>query len=490
MSTPDMDMTPQFSGTADAPQADTSQVDVLHTDAPQADAPQADVPQADVPQDESPVSAEQEVPSLDARDNAETVTGATARLSWGARSDVGLVRGHNEDSFLVQAPLFAVCDGMGGHAAGEVASSIAVNTLVEKAPLDADDVYLGAAVEAANAAVIEGAANGQGKEGMGSTCTCAVISGDRLAIAHVGDSRLYLLHQGTLVRLTHDHSYVEELVDAGEITADEARVHPSRSVITRALGSDPTMYADHFTLNIATGDRLLLCSDGLSSMVEDSEIEALIISSATPQAAADGLVAAALAAGGHDNVTVLVVDILDDGLEDARRAAYRRRAVYVSSAVLAVIAVLVGLFALYVHASWYLHDYNGNVAIYHGVNYTFLGRRLSQNDFTSKVETADILDQMTQDRLRGSGISVESEADARDKISQWRDEITRANDEKAETQGKIASDSNVSADNPAVAEGNASDSAHPVTPSDQSDHQDSKTQQDANDQTKGAGDTG
>jgi protein phosphatase len=247
------------------------------------------------------------------------------------------------------------------------------------------------------------------------------------------------------------------------------------------------MYADHFTLNIATGDRLLLCSDGLSSMVEDSEIEALIISSATPQAAADGLVAAALAAGGHDNVTVLVVDILDDGLEDARRAAYRRRAVYVSSAVLAVIAVLVGLFALYVHASWYLHDYNGNVAIYHGVNYTFLGRSLSQNDFTSKVETTDILDQMTQDRLRGPGISVESEADARDKISQCRDEITRANDEKAEPQGKIACDSNVSADNPAVAEGNASDSAHPVTPSDQSDHQDSKTQQEANDQTEGAG---
>ncbi len=129
----------------------------------------------------------------------------------------------------------------------------------------------------------------------------------------MGDSRAYLLHEGTLIRVTHDHSYVEELVDAGEITADEARVHPNRSVITRALGSDPAMYADHFQLNIEEGDRLILCSDGLSSMVPDAEIEAIATQSPTAQLCVDNLVDAALAAGGADNVTVVVVDVVDDG---------------------------------------------------------------------------------------------------------------------------------------------------------------------------------
>ena len=218
------------------------------------------------------------------RKGADVDTGSAGRLAWGARSDVGLVRDHNEDAFLVHAPLFCVCDGMGGHAAGEVASAIAVRCIAEHAPVTADDVLLGTAVELANAAIIEGAAEGVGKPGMGCTATAAVIENDHMAIAHVGDSRLYVLHAGSLVRVTHDHSFVEELVDAGEITADEARVHPSRSVITRALGSDPDMYADHFTLDVARGDRIILCSDGLSSMVPDSIIEELAVSSATPSA--------------------------------------------------------------------------------------------------------------------------------------------------------------------------------------------------------------
>ena len=224
--------------------------------------------------------------------------GTTTQLMWGARSDVGCVRPHNEDSYLVQSPLFCVCDGMGGHAAGEVASSIAVETIAKTAPQSADAARLAAAVEAANAAVIEAALNGLGKPGMGCTATCAYIENDTLAIAHVGDSRAYLLHEGTLIRVTRDHSYVEELVDAGEITADEARVHPNRSVITRALGSDPAMYADHFTLHIEEGDRLILCSDGLSSMIPDSDIENIATQSSTAQICVDNLVDAALAAGG------------------------------------------------------------------------------------------------------------------------------------------------------------------------------------------------
>ena len=171
-------------------------------------------------------------PTITEGAGAQTLSGTTTTLNWAARTDVGLMRSHNEDSFLAQAPTFAVCDGMGGHAAGEIASSIAVATIAEHAPSHADDLLLGAAVESANAAVIEGAAVGKGKVGMGCTASAVSIELDKMAVAHVGDSRVYLLHNGALVRLTHDHSYVEELVDAGEITADEARVHPSRSVIT------------------------------------------------------------------------------------------------------------------------------------------------------------------------------------------------------------------------------------------------------------------
>ena len=275
---------------------------------------------ADTTQPQEPVNApgRATIP-VEGRAGADATCGKNAFISWGARSDVGLVRSHNEDSFLVRTPCFAVCDGMGGHAAGEVASSIAVETIGEKAPATADDTLLGAAIEAANLAVIKGAEEGRGKPGMGCTASAALIDGNRMAIAHVGDSRIYLLHAGTLVRVTRDHSYVEELVDAGQITADEARVHPSRSIITRALGSDPDMYADHFSIEVSNGDRVILCSDGLSSMVPDSEIESLAVSSATPQQAADNLVSAALTAGGADNITVIVVVVLHVGVAAGAR---------------------------------------------------------------------------------------------------------------------------------------------------------------------------
>ena len=187
-----------------------------------------------------------EVP-VEGRVGADAVSGANEFISWGARSDVGLVRGHNEDSILLRTPLIVVSDGMGGHAAGEVASSIAVETVGERAPGTADDVLLGAAVEAANMAVIEAAEQGIGKPGMGCTVTSVLIEKNKMAVAHVGDSRAYVLRQGTLVRVTHDHSYVEELVDSGQITADEARTHPSRSIITRALGSDPDLSLIHIS---------------------------------------------------------------------------------------------------------------------------------------------------------------------------------------------------------------------------------------------------
>ena len=373
---------------------------------------------------------------VDNRTDADTTSGSTQHLSWGARSDVGLVRGHNEDSFLVKAPLFAVCDGMGGHAAGEVASGIAVRTIAENAPDHADEILLGAAVETANAAVLDGALNGMGKMGMGCTATCVYIEDNRMSIAHVGDSRVYLLHDGTLVRITHDHSYVEELVDAGEITADEARVHPSRSIITRALGSDPDMYADHFTLDVSTGDRIILCSDGLSSMVSDKDIEELAVSSVTPQAAADTLVSAALTNGGHDNVTVIVVDVVEDGLAEVHRKERNRGVLtWVIIAVVALLGITFVLGAL-IRNSWYVANNQGTVAICRGVAGDVLGLSLHEVVETTSVSTSD-LPEAIQHQLN-EGISVANEEEARLTIERYRDQIntdkTRAAEAAAAAQ--------------------------------------------------------
>lgn len=359
--------------------------------------------------------------AVEGRAGADVVQGASATLAWGSRSDVGLVRGHNEDSFLVQAPLFAVCDGMGGHAAGEVASSIAVSTIAEKAPAGADDVLLGVAVEAANAAVMLGAEQGVGKPGMGCTASCCLIEEGRMAIAHVGDSRIYLLRHGSLVRVTHDHSYVEELVDSGQITADEARTHPSRSIITRALGSDPDMYADHFSLEVSNGDRVILCSDGLSSMIADSQLEALAVSSATPQQAADNLVAAALTAGGLDNVTVVVVDVVDDGTAEKSRRRLAKRAFGVTATLVGVLLATILVCLAFIRGEWYLSVNGDTVGIYQGINASVLGIPLGNLVETSAVAVAD-LPASVQDQLE-QGIRVANEQAGRDTLDAYRAQI-------------------------------------------------------------------
>ena len=388
---------------------------------------------------EEPVNApgRAEMP-VEGRAGADAVSGANEFISWGARSDVGLVRGHNEDSFLLRAPLFVVSDGMGGHAAGEVASSIAVETVGELAPGTADDVLLGAAVEAANKAVIRGAEEGIGKPGMGCTATSVLIEKNHVAVAHVGDSRVYLLRQGTLVRITHDHSYVEELVDSGQITADEARTHPSRSIITRALGSDPDMYADHFSLEVNDGDRVILCSDGLSSMISDAEIESLAVSSATPQQAADNLVAAALTAGGSDNVTVVVVDVLNDGIADAARRRLLHRAAILGGTVVAVVALPVLLALALVRSEWYLGANGDTVGLYRGISGEFLGIPTYELVGTSSVELSD-LPTSVQDQL-AQGIRVESEEAGRAVIDSYHDQINAEKDRAAEIAENASSE--------------------------------------------------
>ena len=373
--------------------------------------PVPEQPKVTPPPSQTPVNAPglKTVP-VEGRAGADTSTGSSKGLSWGARSDVGLIREHNEDSFLVQAPLFAVCDGMGGHAAGEVASSLAVQSLSRTGVDHVDDALLGTAVETANADIINAVENGVGKPGMGCTATCVVLEGDRMAVAHVGDSRVYVLHMGTLVRVTHDHSFVEELIDAGEITADEARIHPSRSVITRALGSDPEMYADHFTLEVEQGDRIIICSDGLSSMVPDSIIESVAVSSASPQQAADNLVSCALSEGGHDNVTVVVVDVVDDGSSDRHHREFVRHLVALGTGLLAVVAVFAALGAFYVRQSWYLSDDNGSVGIHRGVNAQFLGIDLSELSERTDVSVSDLPDTTQKQLAEGIPVSSHDEA--------------------------------------------------------------------------------
>ena len=370
------------------------------------------------------------------RKNSDISGGSTTQLKWGARSDVGLVREHNEDSFLIQAPLFCVSDGMGGHAAGEVASRITVETMSEKAPRSADDVLLGAAIEAANHAVIKGSEDGTGKPGMGCTCTSVYIEQNLMAVAHVGDSRCYVLHAGKLVRITHDHSFVEELVDAGEITANEARVHPSRSIITRALGSDPNMYADHFLIEVDSGDRIILCSDGLNCMVPDNVIESIAVSCATPQQAADNLVSEALVEGGHDNVTVLVIDVEDSAKEElyieSRNATIKRFLV----SFLIFIAIVVGGMTIFVSNSWYIGTNNDYVAIYQGVNSEFLGIPLSKLVETTKVSIKD-QSQSVQKNLH-VGIEVGSLNEAEQIIVKYQNQNDLEH-EKAEDVSQKAS---------------------------------------------------
>ncbi len=238
-------------------------------------------------------------------------------LTWGERTHVGRVRQHNEDAMLASPPLFAVADGMGGHAGGEIASTLTVETLAALAAhenLTRTDVL--DAVRAADATIAREATDET--TGMGTTlCGLAVTSSsgaDRLVVFNVGDSRAYRLRTGTLVQLTQDHSVVQELIDRGEISTEEAERHPDRNVITRSLGAGHLLDIDWWTLEPAVGDRYLLASDGLTKELEAPLIARILTDAVTPDEGARLLVDEALASGGRDNITVVVVEVtsIDD----------------------------------------------------------------------------------------------------------------------------------------------------------------------------------
>ena len=242
---------------------------------------------------------------------------ATPALSWGAATHTGMVRAANEDSFVADAMVHAVADGMGGHAAGEVASAIAAATLRDRLAKGVQSVDLMvAAVVEANAAIFQAAHSKSDQRGMGTTVVAlaALLSDNgptRLVLANVGDSRAYVQRNGALIRLSVDHSYVQELVNTGHISELEARTHPRRNIVTRALGIEPTVKVDTWVLPLVEGDRYVLCSDGLVDEVDDDQIGRILGLSRHPQAAAESLVQAANANGGHDNTTVIVIDVLE-----------------------------------------------------------------------------------------------------------------------------------------------------------------------------------
>jgi protein phosphatase len=239
-------------------------------------------------------------------------------FSHGAATSVGRVRQVNEDSYLAVPPLFVVADGMGGHGSGDLASRIAIEDMsacVKLRPLFAEAVLT--ALEHANRHIIErDEANRMGTTATG-LAALETAGGDHLMVFNVGDSRVYRLSGGRLEQLTVDHSEVQELVLAGVITKEQARTHPRRNVVTRALGSDAGLLPDHWLLPAVGGDRYLVCSDGLFSELPD-EVILPLLAVGTSQQAADALVSAANDAGGHDNVTVVVVDIEsdDDGADE------------------------------------------------------------------------------------------------------------------------------------------------------------------------------
>jgi protein phosphatase len=235
-------------------------------------------------------------------------------MRFAARSDVGLLRDGNEDSVYAGPRVLAVADGMGGHAAGEVASAIAIAAI---APLDEDDPgsdlldALRESATSANEHLRDMVSGDPGLDGMGTTLTAVLFAGSRLGLVHVGDSRCYLLRNGELTQITHDHTLVQALVDEGRISEDEAGSHPQRSLITRALDGRGSVELDLSVREARAGDRYLLCTDGLTGPVGRRETLHEALELPDPQDAVDRLVELALRGGGPDNITVIVADVAE-----------------------------------------------------------------------------------------------------------------------------------------------------------------------------------
>ena len=384
----------------------------------------------------------------------------TLALRFAARSHTGLLRTGNEDSVYAGPRLLAVADGMGGHAAGEVASAVAIASL---APLDEDApgadllTALREAAERANEHLHDMVAGDPSLAGMGTTLTAILSAGSRMGLLHVGDSRCYLLRGGQLSQITNDHTLVQALVDEGKISEQEATTHPQRSMITRALDGRSGLELDLSVREIREGDRYLLCSDGLTGPVGSLDTLREALSMPDPQQAVDRLVSLALRGGGPDNVTVVVADAVDGdrgpvlipvvagaaaeapqapppGVADsaASRAQVaegreapavapavttsgnrrgRRRAGLVLTAVLILLIIGAGAGWAYLRTQYYIGVQGQHVAVFRGVRGGVAGLSLATVDERTDLAT-DQLPEVYRDRVE-RGIVAKSKTDAR-----------------------------------------------------------------------------
>ena len=347
-----------------------------------------------------------------------------------ALTNVGRSRSHNEDAVVAQPPIFAVADGLGGHEAGEVASDIAIQKLIAAAPKKPDRGALDRAVRAANHAVLKAVESGKGKSGMGTTMTAAVIGEGRIVLAQVGDSRAYLLRRSRLMQVTEDHSIVAAMVRSGSLTAEQAQRHPQRNVITRALGTEAGMPVDTYEYETLRGDRWLLCSDGLTSMVPNSRIEEILCAEPTPALAAERLIQAANDAGGLDNISVVVIDITEEYIPKSGGGRSTRWWLGVLGWLAAVTAILClvgwGVTSYASSRAFLQVEPSGNVAIYRGVPGELMGITLSE--CFERTPTAYVTLSPQDQASISNGATFASVSEARDALASMR-ERSRATQE-------------------------------------------------------------
>ena len=360
------------------------------------------------------------------------------------KTDTGRQRHANEDSYYAKAPLFAVADGMGGAQAGEVASRIAAGAF-ERGPRNDDasaEGQLEEIAQQANRKIHRLAQEDSSRAGMGTTLTAALVSKEEVAFGHVGDSRAYLLRGGQLKRLTKDHSLVEELRRQGRLTEEEAEEHPQRSIITRALGPEPSVNVDTMTFPARDGDVFLLCSDGLTTMVSDDQIRDILVNAKSLRSAVSQLVEAANRGGGRDNITAVAFRLVDADAKESEEGATlisrtadqagmtgermraatdrlrgqgriptpsRRRRALKWAAVAAVVAAVVVGAVLFVRSIYFLGtDDQGNVAVYRGLPYELpLGVSLYSKQYSIPVQEGSLSEErqraVTGHTLRGKG---------------------------------------------------------------------------------------
>jgi PPM family protein phosphatase len=392
----------------------------------------------------------------------------TISMRYAALSDIGRVRKKNEDSGYASARLLVQADGMGGPPAGDLASSLTVQTMRRLDEPVAGDLVeaLAGAVHRANDRLSEMVESDPSVEGMGTTLDAVLTDGARVALAHIGDSRAYLLRDGALTQLTNDHTFVQTLVDEGRITPDEARTHPHRSLMIRALDGRSELEPDIALFDVQPGDRLMLCSDGLSGFIDDGVI-ARLMANGTVDAAAAILVKAALDAGSNDNVTCILAEITDEDMtanepvvvgaaaehlrrgsdtsqhapvvdeDDAPRdpeelryapLAPRRfrwlRRIVVAVVLLAAIGLTLNWLYDWSQRQYYVGEHDGQVAIFQGLDGSIAGFDLSEVYETSEP-SLDVseLNEVWRDRVE-QGIEADDLQDARTTVTNLRTTIT------------------------------------------------------------------